>query len=747
MKSYLIVFLAVFIGFNHSCFAQGVKCSLLSSNASELVVKVDFPDFQTRSVDVEGTPMQLLQMKNAYPMQEAGCPELLKSSFSFIVPENSHPTTEIINADYSLFSHFLLAPSKGKVYRNVDPSTMNYVLGDSYRKDKFLYEDTVVLGLPYRLRDYYGVSAQFFPFAYNPVQQTLKVYKSITVRIRFNSSHTIKRARKVVRTFHEVYDQHFINYSQTKTNPIVEEGDILVITPAVFFEEMQPYVEWKHKNGYQVEMVSLDEVGTTSNQVKSFIADHYTQNPQLAFVVIVGDYQKFPYPTVGGNTSDNYYVEVAGDDYYPDLILGKISAENNQHVATQVQRFIEYEQASLDTNYLSVYCGIASSEGGYYSDNGEIDYEHIRNIGEMLTQYTYTSGYEFFQGSQGGMDASGSPSAAQIASAINAGVGIINYCGHGDVTLWGTSRFSNSDVVNLNNMGKLPFIISTACLNGDYKGKTCFAESWLRSTRNDQPIGAVSVLMSSIEQPWNAPMCGQDGMNEFLTGANNVVQKYTFGGIVFNGILKMLDNYADYETARTWILFGDPALMLRTTAPKALEIEHDTLLLVGTTEVTITSPVENAKVILFHDGVELDMGRITDSTLTLTLPDTLTVEDTIEVFATAYNYGSAISKIAFYELPPEPEPEDTLPMFSEITLLQNPVWEGTKLFVNQELLDHSFLYYSLYDAYGRLIESAPLVSSYTSIDMSAYASGMYVLRIYNEGKKEVKTLKIIKKNC
>ena len=349
----------------------------------------------------------------------------------------------------------------------------------------------------------------------------------------------------------------------------------------------------------------------------------------------MGDNQQFPTISAGGNVSDNYYGELVGNDKYPDVIIGKISAENINQVTVQVEKFIQYEREPQEGSHFPVFLGISSDQGP--GDNNEYDYDHIRNIDNVLMNHTYTSGYEMFEGTHGGLDASGNPTASMVSQALNSGVGIINYCGHGAETYWVSSNFGVSNINALTNYNKLPFIISVACVNGDYSGRTCFAEAWLRANKNGQPTGAVGALMSTINQPWNSPMCAQDRMIELLTGENNTTMKRTYGGIVFNGFIKMLDTYNDYEVTRTWVLFGDPSLLVRTDVPQTLNVNYIDKIRLGMTSVDFSSPVD-ARVTLCRGSEILATGNISSGTLTLQLPTDLNVTDTIEVLATSPNY-------------------------------------------------------------------------------------------------------------
>ena len=70
------------------------------------------------------------------------------------------------------------------------------------------------------------------------------------------------------------------------------------------------------------------------------------------------------------------------------------------------------------------------------------DNQHIDIIKKnKLLPFTYTNVHEIY----------GSGSASSVANAINQGLGVINYVGHGSDTSWVTTGFSNSNIANLSN--------------------------------------------------------------------------------------------------------------------------------------------------------------------------------------------------------------------------------------------------------------------------------------------------------
>lgn len=627
--------------------AQEVQFSLISQTTTDVTIRIDFPSYyETIPVDVNGEVMYQLSMGNAYPVDELGAPEILKSAASVIIPEGVVPAISILESPYTIVPHFNLAPSKGTLYRDINPSSIPFVKGAPYLSNFYWGEEAAILGNPYQMRDFHGVAVTVHPFTYHPIEKSLKVFQYMIIRISYEKATTSISAKKNNATYHQIYGRHFLNYSNyndSKYTPLTEEGEMLIIAPANFVAALEPLRDWKIKSGIQTTIVPTSTAGSTAAAIKTYITNFYNTH-NLAYVLIVGDHTQFPYFTLSGNTADNYFTEVVGGDNYPDLLLGKLSAENVDQVTVQVNKFIGYDQGLFTQTHHGAFCGIGSSEGP--GDSGEYDYQHIRNINNTLQNFTYTSGYEFFEGSQGGLDASGNPNSTMVKNAINEGVGIINYCGHGDYNVFVTSYFSNTNITQLTNYEKLPFIFSVACQNGNYVNKLCFAEVWLRATSGGKPTGAVGALMGTINQPWNPPMCGQDECIKILTETYPGNIKRTLGGISFGGLMKMLDTYSDVNTYRTWILFGDPSMMVRTTTGTTITASHLNQVGVGSANITISSPIDGAKVTLSHNHVIIGQGVINNGTALISLPNTLTDGDTVSVVLTKFNHNPYMGAFA-----------------------------------------------------------------------------------------------------
>ena len=307
-------------------------------------------------------------------------------------------------------------------------------------------------------------------------------------------------------------------------------------------------------------------------------------------MLLVGDAAQVTTLTSGGGGADPKFALVAGGDSYPDIFVGRFSAENSSQVATQVLRTITYEADPIGGDWFHKGTGIASNQGTGH--NGEYDDDHMDLIRDDLLAYTYTHVDQIY-------DPSGTSS--QVSAALNEGRSIINYCGHGSTTAWSTTGFSNSHVGGLVNDNMLPFIVSVACVNGQFDGNTCFAEAWLRATNNGIPTGAIAVYMSSINQSWNPPMEGQDHAVDLLCAE----AMSSYGGLCFNGSCYMIDmeGSGGISMYETWHIFGDPSVQVRTDTPAMMTVNHAGAVFFNMTEYEVeVVGVEGALCALYATG-------------------------------------------------------------------------------------------------------------------------------------------------
>jgi len=587
------------------------------------------------------------------PNLEEGTPDLPKMAQSIIIPDLAHMELSIIESEFvEIFMENLIS-SKGNLTRNIDPASVPYTFGEAYETDEFYPQDIVFMRNPYIVRTVRGQAIVFQPIQYNPIQRTLRVYTHIKVNIQQNGMSQInpltrRPAKGGSREFENIYAEHFLNYSTNNRYELLgEQGPMLVVSYGEFMQSMEPFVEWKNYKGIPTEMVDVADIGG-SDEIEAFVETKYYDDG-IAFVLFVGDIDQIPSPRysdgAGSNSpADPSYGFVAGSDYYPEIIIGRFSAENTSHVETMINRTIEYEMdPDPNADWYKKGSGFASDEGP--GDDGEIDYEHLDNIRDDLLGFTYIEVDQIY-------DPSGTVEDGEAA--LNDGRSIINYTGHGSNGSWGNGcPMNQTDVNGLVNMGMYPFIWSVACVNGEFHIGTCFAETWLRATGTDGvPTGAIAVLMSTINQSWSPPMDGQDEMNDILVESyeNNI--KRTYGGLSMNGVMHMADSYgtAGEEEILYWTIFGDPSVVVRTDTPTDMTVSHNDVMIIGAEEFSIETGMAAALVAISRDG-ELLASTYTDATggTTLEFEPPLEIPGPVDLVVTAFNkmpYETTVNVIA-----------------------------------------------------------------------------------------------------
>jgi gingipain R len=549
--------------------ASPVEVEVLRSGSDGIALEFRVNEFFLDPVDVGGAVASRVFVGDEATTLAAGEPELPRVARSVAIPRDRRMAVRVLEAEYEELCDVDIVPSKGNLYRTVDPATVPFERGPAYARDAFLPERLVETGEPYLLRDVRGLAVALHPARWNPASRCLRVYRRVVVELtpdgpdHVNILATSERRPSAV--FEQIYRHHFVNRAPNLPQPyppVTEQGSLLVICHDAWMPNMQPFVNHKNAIGIPTTVVGVSTIGNSPTAIKSYIQSAYS-NTGLAYVLLVGDAAQVATPTSSGGSSDPSYAKLAGNDDYPDVLVGRFSAQTAADVDTQVQRTIEYETMPATTqDWFRKGVGIGSDEGP--GDDGEMDDEHIDVIRNKLLAAGYTQVDQIYDPGA---------SASAVSTALNQGRGIVNYCGHGSDTSWGTTGFSNTHVNALTNTGKLPFIFSVACVNGNFAGTTCFGETWLRATHNGAPSGAIGIYASSINQSWNPPMAAQDHSNELLLSEAH----FSFGALCFAGSAQMIDEYAGagVEMYDTWHVFGDPTVRVVGVAepPTGLKVD------------------------------------------------------------------------------------------------------------------------------------------------------------------------------
>ena len=632
-----------------------IKTELISSTESRIQVHVQVPGYYATAVATPRGDAYVISLPKAVSTAHAGEPDMPMTGIPVMIGDKARMDVRVIDAQYADYEGIEVAPSKGDFPRTIDPATVPYTYGECYSRDAFFPASNIGLYEPYIIRDFRGQNMAVYPFAYNPVTKTLRVYYDMTLemyKVDDNGINTMETRRsnvvKMDSDFKSLYQRHFINYqaAMNRYTPVDEEGDLLIICYDNFISSMTDFVNWKKTRGVNTTIVGTSTAGSSYSAIKSYIQSQYNANNNLTHVLLVGDVAQIPGYTYTGASGyegkgDNPYGQIVGSDIYNDVFIGRFSASSAAQVTTQVNRIITYER---DLTTSSSWCqnglGVSKNEGGA-GHNGEDDYEHIENIRTDLLNFGYSTVYQDYYG------ASNYPSTSTttISNHINSGVGIINYCNHGSQTAWQSHNYTNTHVNALTNDNKLPFVFSVACYNGQYDySSDCFGEAWLHATNGSNPTGAISGTFSYISQPWIPPMWAQDEFVDILVESYNNNIKHTAAGAAVNGMMGIFDHYSTTEaqavgTYQAWILFGDPSLMLRTKTPQAMTVTHNGSIQPAVTNYTVNVTNGNGALATITNANHEILGKATvsNNTATINITGTPTPGEELTLCVFGYN--------------------------------------------------------------------------------------------------------------
>ena len=427
---------------------------------------------------------------------------------------------------------------------------------DAYDVDAYVvgrFAEVVEEGM---LRNHRIGLLEITPVDYNPVSGELLVARGLKVTVRLDNADA-QATREMAREFgSSAFDALLAVNSANKgakwslfTAPQAGAGFLIIYANA--FESSAPLsalIQMKQNEGWTVGAVNVASIGSTVIGIRDFIIDYYNSMQNVTFVLLVGDTDTIPNAVGFGSSSpatDLYYSCINSEDYYPDVLLGRLPARNTTQLDHMVDKIAAYKAAA----------GLKDATFMASTDN----YSVSENTHNVVAQYFLTPhGYDVHKLYTYTYNAT----TQQVKNAINAGTNYAIYSGHGDTDCWADGPyFTQSDVAGLTNT-RYPFVASFACLTGKYQLNECFAETWLRDDH-----GAVSMIASSVTSYWDEDDWFEKGMffgmfnfpwagypDQVWAASANLSGKF---------IVWRMSNWGGGDSLRyfeMYNLFGDPSL-------------------------------------------------------------------------------------------------------------------------------------------------------------------------------------------
>jgi len=389
--------------------------------------------------------------------------------------------------------------------------------------------------------------------------------------------------------------------SYTQKNLLDTNPNYLIIAPKDWTTSsvLQDYLNFRQSQGLEVKLVAVEDIYDQFNYgifspfpIRDFLQNLYNKSnpPELTYVLIIGD-AEYDYKGFKGDGNynfvptymrtstgygnslnpyayysyENFFVNFSGNDYLPEVLLGRIPAKNQTQMEDTLTKIKNYETSLPSKDYLKNFFHIADCrDGTYFKQAQNINASYVQppySVENMfLTDPPYNSNppncsdINFDQNKNGKTD---------VVDKMNLGEGFVNFTGHGGFWVWSDCQILRSpdDMPYLTNSDKPSVVLNSNCYTASfyhsYYTTTILEDLLVRGT------GAVSAF-----GPGTYMFISQ------LTLPTEPIYKNFFGyfkerslGILYYQSFANIASTGNERLAKGMVVLGDPATFYQAPTP------------------------------------------------------------------------------------------------------------------------------------------------------------------------------------
>ena len=672
--------------FNHG--KTGMQ--MIGQTKGNVTLDYTIDEMSLTSFTYKGEEMQTIGIADISLPNAKGLPNVPSYSRIIAIPQGANAVLHVVSYEQQIIKNVNVEPSLGIQMENEEPD-MNYTKDAKvYAENAFYPGEFASMSAPTQMRGVDIVNVSINPVQFNPVTKEAIVYHNIEVAVEFvggNGQFGDNRLRSPY--FDPILEQNIMNYEalpvidyearmQKWVRDLDEGAEYLIVIPNNdgFVEPANRLKEYRMQQGIITEVVRLDQMpATTTQQMKTWFHNAYnTWEIAPVAVLLFGDHntnmaQGIPaisvsHPYSGTCITDIQYADVTGNDNLPEMVFSRLVAADATEAAMMADKQIEYEYTNpnMDQNfYTSPITALGwqterwfqlCSEvfGGYMRAHGytpqRINCIYSGTPGSVWSEAQNTSQVTSYFGPQGTNYIPGSPAELggwtggtpqQVVDAVNAGSFWVQHRDHGLDEGWGEPAVRNPHIDQMNNVGKMPFVMSINCQTGmfNYTGSNgnCFTEKWMRRTFNGQNAGAVGVLSptevsySFVNDAFVWGVYDQfdpDFMPTLPTNTNHPAYdnrgnwRPAFGNVAGKYFLSQTSwPYNSGDKDITYIMFTahcDAFLRIYTHVPETMTVSHQTVQLAGLNFMQVTAPEGTTIALTKGEGENLEIVAVAEAT-------------------------------------------------------------------------------------------------------------------------------------
>ena len=592
------------------------KAECVSSDMTSLKASFSFSSIEAEDYQTARGVFSWISLPNTVLGGNEGDPQVPVVNELIALPLGANPRIEITSfssTDYRLEDYGIhtLMPRQPSLRKDQNPDEVPFVYNASaYQTRGLASAPRASVNVDGIMRGVQVGKMCIEPVSYDPVNNTMRVFNDIKVKVHFDGGDAQATEDQLIRTYSPYFDiiykqlfngravlDVYTDHPDLYTTPV----KMIVITTPTYANNttFQNWVTWKKQKGIYTTVYTTNDTGTSASSIKSFIRNCYNSDAPT-FVVIVGDKADVAGSQTGSASSkitDLYYSSTTDSDLYPEMFLSRMPISSTTELTNLLNKILTYEQYTMSNpSYLNETLLIAGWDSNWTS-----------RVGKPTIQYANTYYYNESNGITPHVFLTTGSGQTSCYNYIN-NVGFANYTAHGSETGWADPGFSASNVSSMTNNDKYLWAMGNCCLAADwgYSG-TCLAEAFLRAANKGAfgyigscpntywwedyyfGVGATNVTNSMPTQAQTSTGC-YDAMFDD-TGFN------TLNSVPFIGNLAVAYSHAgSYSSSvsdkyywEAYHCLGDGSVMPYHKVPAANVVSHDPTFPAGATAFTVSA--------------------------------------------------------------------------------------------------------------------------------------------------------------
>jgi len=444
------------------------------------------------AIEMDGFPIKYI----------TGEPMLPSNNSKILLPPNvdySSLRLEIVSeTKHLLDGTYSIRPAPADLPQDQEPIIINETSSNMEKNSQVYsmdaaYPANYVQLLPYsQMRKWIFVPVEFIPFQYNPVQGTLTLIESVTVKVSYDLTDEVSAEESALlndNVLDDLAPDMFINYNDMKTlyqDQILSSfassatGRYVIITTNAIRSgstKLNSFIAHKQSLGYPVSVITETDFGTLTGQspnhkaekIRQWLKNNYI-SLGIQYVLLIGNpspYEsgegdlpmKMCYPRLGDSyqeaPTDAFYADLTGNwdingngyygewsdftasggvDFSPEVLIGRIPVYGTGYsiLDSILQKTIDYETSTSTAWRKSALLPMS------FSDSTPTDGAYLAE--QMKSDYLSPNGYTSYRMYQKGSGACSINSAFSCEAELRGGTGVRDRWAandYGIVTWWG----------------------------------------------------------------------------------------------------------------------------------------------------------------------------------------------------------------------------------------------------------------------------------------------------------------------